>query len=48
MVNKWLGKPFLRAIPRYRVEHTAKCEMRRHCRIYEEHFDTGIAVTPVD
>ena len=26
---------------------TAEREMRRHCRIYEEYLDTGIAVTPV-
>jgi hypothetical protein len=26
---------------------TAQREMRRHCHIYEEYLDTGIAVTPV-
>jgi len=26
---------------------TAEREMRRHCRIYEQYLDTGIAATPV-
>jgi hypothetical protein len=47
--GKWLAK----TCSDWRRAHediggpTAEREMRRHCRVYEEYLDTGIAVTPV-